>query len=157
MGSSGFYEKTGVFLIAGGAFSLQSLNAFLPPKLPPLSLGNAQIQPSLGPSPQVPSPRGHLLAEGQSHRELCHLPLGFLHPSLPQIFATQILFFPRSQASTLTPFINAEGVVAFDTDDGEMTGTRSGSQTTSDMRSVYELHSVTVATSGNGYSVRDSG
>jgi hypothetical protein len=54
MGSSGFYEKTGVFLIAGGAFSLQSLNAFLPPKLPPLSLGNAQIQPSLGPSPQVP-------------------------------------------------------------------------------------------------------
>ncbi|MBX3417581.1 MAG: hypothetical protein KF851_08270 [Pirellulaceae bacterium] len=65
--------------------------------------------------------------------------------------------FNGGETSTLTPQINSEGNIVFDTTSTGLTGTRSGSQTTTDVRSVYEIYNGTVQTSGNLYSLTDSG
>ena len=65
--------------------------------------------------------------------------------------------FNGGETSTLTPQINSEGNIVFDTSSTGLTGTRSGSQTTTDVRSVYEIYNGTVQTSGNLYSLTDSG
>jgi hypothetical protein len=65
--------------------------------------------------------------------------------------------FNGGETTTMTPQINSEGHIVFDTSSTGLTGTRSGSQTTSDIRSVYEIYNGTVQTDGNMYSVTDSG
>jgi hypothetical protein len=66
-------------------------------------------------------------------------------------------FSSFGETSTLTPQLNSEGNIVFDTTSTGLTGTRSGSQTTTDVRSVYEIYNGTVQTSGNLYSLTDSG
>ena len=65
--------------------------------------------------------------------------------------------FNGGETSTLTPQINSEGHIVFDTSSTGRTGTRSGGQSTTDVRSVYEIYNGTVQTSGNLYSLTDSG
>jgi hypothetical protein len=68
--------------------------------------------------------------------------------------------FETSQTTTTIPIVNSisnGGRVSLHTYSSSINGTKSGSQTTSDRRTVYEVYNGTITPEGNAYSVTDSG